>query len=69
MKKYLEYVYLTGALGLLTAYGLWHAHLSTMETYGMLGGIMIFSFMYSIRRSIRRASSQNSRNTPNSPNP
>jgi hypothetical protein len=64
MKQYLEYFYLTGALALMVVYATLHKTLTTMEAYGLLGGILIFSFMYSIRRTMRRATEKHK--TPSS---
>lgn len=60
MKKYLEYFYLTAAIALMVAYALWGKDLSTTESYGLIGGIVIFSFLFSIRRTLRRANQQKS---------
>lgn len=60
MKKYLEYFYLTAAIALMVAYALWGKNLSTTESYGLIGGIVIFSFLFSIRRTLRRANQQKS---------
>lgn len=58
MKKYLEYFYLTAAIALMVAYALWGKDLSTTESYGLIGAIVIFSFLFSIRRTLRRAGQQ-----------
>jgi len=60
MKKYLEYFYLTAAIALMVAYALWGKDLSTTESYGLIGGIVIFSFLFSIRRTLRRVNQQKS---------
>lgn len=56
MKKYLEYFYLTAAMALMVAYAMWGKNLTATESYGLIGGIVIFSFLFSIRRTLRRAS-------------
>jgi hypothetical protein len=63
MKQLLEYSYLIAAIALMGVYALWGKELSTNASYGLIGGMIIFSFLYSIRRTMRRANEERSKRT------
>jgi hypothetical protein len=44
-------------------YALWGKQLSANASYGLIGGMIIFSFLFSIRRTMRRANEQRSKRT------
>jgi hypothetical protein len=63
MKQLLEYSYLMAAIALMGVYALWGKQLSANASYGLIGGMIIFSFLFSIRRTMRRANEQRSKRT------
>jgi len=52
--KYLEYIYLILAVALLSVYASIGKDWNNWAQYGLMGGIVLSSFLYSIRRSLRR---------------
>lgn len=54
MKKYSEYLYLMAAILVMGIYAAYYKSLDTMASYGMIGAIVLFSFLFSIRRTLRR---------------
>lgn len=67
MKQYLEYLYLVCAIVLMGVYAIWGKNLETVPSYGILAAILLFSFLFSIRRTLRRAAESKSKpnNTQN----
>lgn len=59
MQKYLEYLYLFSAILLLILYQQFHLALGTWAGYGLIGGMVLFAFLFSLRRTLRRLQEKN----------
>jgi Na+/melibiose symporter-like transporter len=63
MQKYLEYLYLFAAILLLILYQRFHQDIGVWAGYGIIGGMILFAFLFSLRRTIRRMQEKNERNS------
>ncbi len=52
--RYMEYIYLTGAMMLIIFLATEFRNLSNQMTWALLASILLFSFMYSFRRTQRK---------------
>gem|GEM_PF-5825415 len=59
LQKYLEYLYLIAAILLWVIYQQYRSEMGPWGGYGMIGGMILFAFLFSLRRTLRRIQERN----------